>query len=145
MRIPKLYIVIFSFLILLVLFFTLILYCNPSIADEDFDLEYKVLNNEKTYFKDRNENIQNFNFNNEFYCNYVNDYKLIIHSLDVINGKERVLFLLERIQQKKIESVQIDYYLDNQKFLNYKIKLLGDSIYVRNKDGEIFFKGKKCR
>lgn len=143
MKISKLYIVLLFFI--LIISFILFLYCNPSIKDEDFDLEYKVLNNKKTYFEDRNNKIKidDYNFNEILYCNYINGDKIIIHSLDIINGKERVIFLLEQMKKKEIIAVSIDYYYNN-KFLNYQVNFLNDSIYVWDREKVLFFKGVRC-
>lgn len=136
-----------ALLLLLTFFLMLFLYLNPSISDEDFDLEYKVLNKKKAYYEDRNHSFkdQNYTFNNNLYCNNEKNYKLTIHSLNIVKEKERIIFVLENLSEKTIESVRIDYLIENNEFLNFNIKLNGDSIYLWDKEKQLFFIGKKCR
>lgn len=128
------------------------LYLNPSIDNEDFDLEYEVSRGKKEYFEVRNKNYadSDYNFNNLKYCNHFG-ISLILHSLDKeSDGKEKVIFVLKD-PQKKFSYTIIDYFDTKTNFNIFKIEYLADSVYIWKKRSvvqekeELFFKGKKCK
>lgn len=128
------------------------MYVNPSIDNEDFDLEYKISSGKKNYNEARNKNYDDidYKFNHLNYCNNIG-IRLIIHSLDKKpDGRERVIFIVKN-PKEKFPSAIIDYFDTNTNFSLFKIKYVADSIYiwknisVVQEQEELFFKGEKCK
>lgn len=141
-------VVILTVLISLVILMVL----NPHVSDKDFDLMYRIGTGEKTYKDGRNEDINtiDFSFNDQTYLNLVNKTKLIIHSLDIVEGnQERVIFDVQDIQKNKSLNTNIEY-MDRKDncFSNVEIQFKNDSVYVwtglssnDKNDIALFFKG----
>ncbi len=95
---------------------------------------YRIGTGEKTYKDGRNDDIDiaEFSFNEQSYLNSANHIRLIIHSLDTLNGnEERVVFELEDIQKKESLDTYIDYMnRKNKLFSNSEIQFMNDSIYL---------------
>lgn len=140
-----------SFIFIVIVFFTLVVYAfqNPSVGSNDFYLEYRIANSEKPFYEDRNMSIDKsfYTFNNAFYIDNVSYTKLTIHSLDFINGKERIIFVIENIKRDSIfKHAFIDYKNKNDEFLNFDIIYKKDSIFIFNKYNgakDLYFKGEK--
>ncbi|WDF46456.1 hypothetical protein PQ459_16330 [Chryseobacterium sp. KACC 21268] len=121
-------------------------YYNPNIDDKDFDLEFRISNGEKDFYKQRNKKIETrkFTYNDERYFNYVDNYELIIHSLDIIEGKEKIIILKDSIDTNDDFKIANITYKDKAgKYLPIKIEHKNDSIFIIQigNENNLMFKG----
>lgn len=124
---------------------------NPTIYHKDFDLEFRVSNKGKNFYKERNKKIekQKFTFNDERYINDSDKYELIIHSLDIIEGKEKIIIVCDKLSNDS-RIANITYKDETSKYYPIKIEHKEDSIFIIQNledkyENKIIFKGKKIR
>lgn len=100
-------------------------YYNPTIDNKDFDLEFRVSNEGKDFYKERNKKIEikKFTFNGERYLNDVDKYELIIHSLEVIEGKEKIIIVCDSLKKSNdFKIANITYKDETSKYFPLKIE-----------------------
>lgn len=123
------------------------MYLNPTVYNKDFDLMYRISNSDKNFHDERNKNINAnlFTFNNSTYFNDLTKTKLIIHSLDIIDGNERIIFIKEFKGSTSItKQPLLEYRNKNGIFANFDIRYNGDSIIIYDKtalNAGIYFQG----
>ncbi|HAR73478.1 MAG TPA: hypothetical protein DCR77_08750 [Flavobacteriaceae bacterium] len=124
-------------------------YYNPTIDNKDFDLEFKISNEGMDFYKERNKkiDIKNFTFNDERYLNNIDKYELIIHSLDIIQRKERIIIVCNDLtMNNNFKIANITYKDETGKYSPLKIKNKNDSIFIIQQIGienNLIFKGIK--
>ena len=141
----------YGLLIVLLIIISLFVYWyyNPTIDNKDFDLEFRVSNEGKDFYKERNKKIEmrKFTFNDERYFNDVDKYELIIHSLDIIEGKEKIIIVCDSLKtNKNFKIANITYKDETSEYFPLKIEHINDSIFIIQQIGvenNIIFKGKK--
>lgn len=141
----------YSLLAILLMIVSLIVYWyyNPTIDNEDFDLEFRVSNEGKDFYKERNKKIEkrSFTFNDKRYLNDVDKYELIIHSLDIKKGKEKIIIVCDSLKTNNdFKIANITYKDETGKYFPIKIEHKNDSIFIIQQIGvenNLIFKGKK--
>ncbi|MEJ8606431.1 hypothetical protein JSO56_05770 [Riemerella anatipestifer] len=124
-------------------------YYNPTIDDKDFDLEFRVSNEGKGFYKERNKKIEwkRFTYNDERYFNDVDKNELIIHSLDIIKGKEKIIIVYDSLKTNNdFKIANITYKDETGKYSPLIIKHKNDSIFIIQigvTNNHLMFKGKK--
>lgn len=143
--------IIYSLSVLFIIITGLLVYWyyNPSVDNRDFDLEFRVSNENKNFHKERNKKIdpKNFTYNNEKYINDVDKYELTIHSLDIINGNERIIIVMDSLDKKHdFKVANITYKDKNGKNSSPIIEHRNDSVFIFQNilnETNLLFKGKK--
>ncbi len=132
---------------------TLYWWNNPSIDNKDFHLEYEVSNNNMDFYSARNKKIgkDKFTYNDQRYCNEIDEYKLVIHSLDFENNIEKIIIVIEYLDENiKHRTANVTYKNKDGKFSPIQIKNKKDSIfviqnleYLEHPSRNIIFEGKE--
>lgn len=143
----------YSLLAVLLVIISLIIYWyyNPTIDNKDFDLEFRVSNDGKDFYKERNKKIEwrRFTYNDERYLNDVDKYELIIHSLDIIKGKEKIIIVCDSLKTNNdFKIANITYKDETGKYFPLKIEHKNDSIFIIQQTGvenNLIFKGKESK
>jgi hypothetical protein len=123
-------------------------YFNPSVDNEDFDLEFRVSNEGTDFYKERNKKIEKrkFTYNDERYTNDIDKYELTIHSLDIINGKEKIIIVCDSLKtNSNFKTANITYRNQAGIYLPLKIEHKNDSIFIIQIGAEnnLIYKGKR--
>jgi len=123
-------------------------YSNPSIDSKDFDLEFRVSSEGKNFYKERNEKIEasKFTYNNEKYFNDVDKYGLIIHSLDIVKGNEKIIIVYDSLSTNiNFKVANITYKSKSGKYSPLMIKHKNDSVFIIQigVKNNLMYKGKK--
>ncbi|OJX31252.1 MAG: hypothetical protein BGO86_05025 [Chryseobacterium sp. 36-9] len=141
----------YSLLVVLLMIIGIIVYWyyNPTVDDRDFDLEFRVSNEGKDFYKERNKKIERtkFTYNGEKYFNDLDKYELIIYSLDFIKGKEKIIIVYNSLKMNNDFKVANITYRDKAgKYFPLKIEHKNDSIFIIQQIGtenNLIYKGKK--
>ncbi|WOI21618.1 hypothetical protein [Nonlabens ulvanivorans] len=144
-------IIILTLMILTGVVLFIILYQNPTVGNNDFHLEYEIANSNINIdnLRNRKVNETKFTFTKNIYLNEVNQTKLIIHSIDFIEGVEKIIFIKMNAgtgRDKKIKEPFVEYRNQNGEYRNFLIEYDKDSIKVFNKsefNKSLYFKGSK--
>ncbi|WP_294322269.1 hypothetical protein [uncultured Chryseobacterium sp.] len=123
-------------------------YYNPTIDNKDFDLEFRVSNETKNFYEERNKKIERrrFTYNDERYFNNVDKCELIIHSLDIIKGKERIIIVHNYLRKNNLKKANIIYKDETGRYSPLKIEHKNDSVFIIQQIGvenNLIFKGKR--
>lgn len=138
----------YGLIIILLMIISLIIYWyyNPTINDKDFDLEFRASNEGKDFSKERNEKIETkkFTYTDERYFNDVDNYELIIHSLDIIKGKEKIIIVYDSLKTNDDFKIANITYKDKMGMYSpLKIEHKDDSIFIIQigNENNLMFKG----
>jgi hypothetical protein len=105
-------------------------FLNPTVDNKDFDLMYRVSNCNKNFYDERKNNDTIYTFNNDIFINS-NNYRLILHSLDYPNDKEKIIIVKEGIGKTREYRVANITYKDKfGKYSPIKIEIINDSIFI---------------
>lgn len=140
---------IFSIILVILLSLFLYNYFNPQSDNEDFNLEFTVSNEGKDFYKERNKNVEKeqYTYNDEKYFNDDDHYQLIIHSLDIKEGKERIIIVLDSLNKNSdFRIANITYKDESGEYSPVIIEHKKDSVYIiqiGTVDNSLMFKAKK--
>ena len=106
-------------------------YLNPTIYDEDFDLQYTLSDKKNDFYKERNNDIskEKYTYNNEIYINNIERYKIIVHSIDYTEKGEKILIITDKFDDN-IRYVNLAYKNNNEMYTQNEIIKSKDSIFI---------------
>lgn len=109
-------------------------YYNPVVDDNDFNLEFRVSDEDKDFYTGKNKNIdkRRFTYNNERYFNDTDKYELVIHSLDITQGRERIIIVYEKVNDdSKIANITYRIKPVNIHRLPLNVKMIQSSPFSK--------------
>lgn len=124
-------------------------YLNPAVGNKDFDLEFRVSNEEENFYRERNEKIdkKRFTCNDERYFNDADQYELILHSLDFVGEEEKIIIVQDRLHANNhFKTANITYKDEAGEYSPLTIEHKNDSVFIIQQVGvenNVIFTGKK--